>query len=203
MRKGCAGCAVFFFICLCSMSGSALFMYALLSPELSHRAVLIVCSLACLAVPVLFLIRLSALRRRLAALQPVSVPPFPDAASVTYDAITERVLPLMQARFQNGFPIPVSGGGLFESLIWPFWFIETIGHCDAGELDSLLRADKDKLDFLCDRLFAVGMEEAARKLQYYRASPAADEQALEFFRSRTEDYKQQLVRYVQQQLNEQ
>lgn len=209
MRRTSSGCGLLVCICLTSMFGSALLMYALLTPGSSGRWFLFLCSALCLGLTVLGLYLLSLARQMPArAFSPDVVEPFPDAAVLTYDDIEARLRRYLNAYFAAfSLPAPRLPGPVvpppLEKLFWPCWFIEAIERYNDAKFGALLAADKSVIDFLCDRLFAVGMDDADRRLQSYRASsPAQDAEAHVWFRSQVPQLKDTLTQYVRDHIED-
>ena len=191
------------------MFGSALLMYALLTPGSSGRWFLFLCSALCLGLTVLGLYLLSLARQMPArAFSPDVIEPFPDAAVLTYDDIEARLRRYLNAYFAAfSLPAPRLPGPVvpppLEKLFWPCWFIEAIERYDDAKFGALLAADKSVIDFLCDRLFDVGMDDADRRLQSYRASsPAQDAEAHAWFRSQVPQLKDTLTQYVREHIED-
>lgn len=206
MRKPPSGCGLLFCICLSSMIGSALLMYSLFALEGSARWTMLACSIVCLLLAAAGLYILSLARTMTARVfSSESVAPFPPAESVTYDDITARLRRYMDAYF-SAFELPARLPGpvappQLEKLFWPCWFIETVERYDSSRLSALLAADKQVVDFLCDQLFAVGMDDVVRRLQSYRASaPAQDAEAHAWFTEELPRLKQTLTAYVREHI---
>ena len=210
MRKTSSGCGLLACICLTSMFGSALLMYALLTPGSSGRWIWFLCAALCLAMTVAGLYILSLARRAMPAriFSPDAVAPFPAAESLTYDDILARLRRYLDAYFSAfSLPAPRLPGPVappqLEKLFWPCWFIEAVKRYDDAQFSALLAADKPVIDFLCDRLFAVGMDDADRRLQSYRASsPAQDAEAHAWFRSQVPQLKDTLTQYVREHIED-
>ena len=182
------------------MTGSALFIYALLALHGGRRWLAIAAAVFFLGMAAVCLYSISlASRARPAIPAPDGKRLFSGMENPTYDDIAARLLPYMERYFacmqspSGGFPLSPP----LDRLIWPYWFIEIIHRYDADNFSALLSCDKSVVDFLCDRLFDVGMDEAVRRLQYYRASaPALDAEARAWFQSEAPHLKDILVDYV-------
>lgn len=208
MRKTPAGCGLLFWGCLSSMCGSALLAYALIALHGAARWLALAGAAFFLgmAAMCLYIIRL-AHRFPDAVPPPTSVQPFPAADSLTYDDVLSRLMPYMESYFTAAKNAPhlirLSAPPQFERLIWPCWFIEVVDRYDEKNFSALLAVDKTVIDFICDGLFNLGMDDAVRRLQYYRASaPALDAEARAWFRAEAPHMKEIVVQHVREHIDE-
>lgn len=89
------------------------------------------------------------------------------------------------------------------SLRLPYWFLLVLRYMEMWEqkepetYDKFICLDKEIIDGVCAALDVVGMDDAARKLQYYRAAwPNKRDEGRAYLLEHRPDYEEQFLAYI-------